>query len=320
MPTTGVEAGCADQPLETRRLRLRAPRLEDADAIARLLADGTVARFTARIPHPYRREDAQAFIGGLKTSDELVWVLTAKSDESVLGAIGLAHPEAPTGPALGYWLGRDHWGAGFMSEAVARVLRFAFEDLTAVKVRARAHPQNAASLRVLEKAGFVCTGSKTIDAPARGGTMAAEAWEITRAAWLRERALPVVLVAAVALVDADGRVLIARRPEGKALAGLWEFPGGKLRAGESPEAALVRELREELGIDTRGSCLAPIACASHAYEEFHLLMPLYVCRAWRGTIGAREGQELAWVRPARLADYPMPPADAPLVALLRDLL
>ncbi len=131
---------------------------------------------------------------------------------------------------------------------------------------------------------------------------------------------PIVLVAAVALVDADGRVLIARRPEGKSMAGLWEFPGGKLQAGETPEAALVRELREELGIDTKGSCLAPVAFASHAYQDFHLIMPLYVCRVWQGRVTAREGQELAWVRPPRLADYPMPPADQPLVAMLRDLL
>jgi len=135
-----------------------------------------------------------------------------------------------------------------------------------------------------------------------------------------EKSLPVVLVVAGALVDTDGRVLIARRPEGKAMAGLWEFPGGKVAGGETPEAALVRELEEELGIDTRESCLAPIAFASHRYDDFHLLMPLYVCRVWKGTPTALEGQELAWVRPPRLADYPMPPADAPLVAMLRDLL
>ncbi len=129
-----------------------------------------------------------------------------------------------------------------------------------------------------------------------------------------------LLVAAAALVDADGRVLIARRPEGKPLAGLWEFPGGKVRSGETPEAALIRELTEELGIDVTKACLAPFAFASHAYEDFHLLMPLFVCRIWEGQVRAREGQELAWVRPARLADYPMPPADEPLVALLRDLL
>jgi 8-oxo-dGTP diphosphatase len=132
--------------------------------------------------------------------------------------------------------------------------------------------------------------------------------------------LPIVLVAAAALVDADGRVLIARRPEGKRMAGLWEFPGGKVAPGETPERALIRELEEELGIDTRESCLAPIAFASHRYEDFHLLMPLYACRVWKGSPAPREGQELAWVRPPRLSDYPMPPADAPLVALLRDLI
>src|ERR1700674_414517 len=140
------------------------------------------------------------------------------------------------------------------------------------------------------------------------------------AATAAEAARPIVLVAAVALIDADGRVLLAQRPEGKHLAGLWEFPGGKVQLGETPEAALIRELEEELGIDVEASCLAPFTFASHAYPEFHLLMPLYVCRKWSGIPIAREGQRLAWVRPARLGDYPIPPADKPLVAMLRDLL
>jgi 8-oxo-dGTP diphosphatase len=131
---------------------------------------------------------------------------------------------------------------------------------------------------------------------------------------------PVVLVVAVALIDVDGRVLLAERPEGKSMAGLWEFPGGKVHDGETPEAALIRELKEELGIDVAASCLAPFTFASHGYAEFHLLMPLYVCRKWQGSVTAREGQRLAWVRPNRLADYAMPPADKPLVAMLRDLL
>ncbi|HJN60982.1 MAG TPA: (deoxy)nucleoside triphosphate pyrophosphohydrolase [Alphaproteobacteria bacterium] len=131
---------------------------------------------------------------------------------------------------------------------------------------------------------------------------------------------PILLVAAIALIDADGRVLIAERPKGKHLEGLWEFPGGKLRHGETPEAALIRELGEELGIDVEQSCLAPLSFASHDYGEFHLLMPLYVCRIWNGVVTAREGQQLKWVRPSSLRDYPMPPADAPLVAALRDLL
>lgn len=132
--------------------------------------------------------------------------------------------------------------------------------------------------------------------------------------------LPLQLVVAAALIDADGRVLLAERPAGKAMAGLWEFPGGKIRDGESPEAALVRELHEELGIDTAESCLAPLAFASHRYERFHLVMPLYVCRVWHGTARAKEGQRLKWVRPERLRDYPMPPADAPLIPVLQELL
>jgi 8-oxo-dGTP diphosphatase len=131
---------------------------------------------------------------------------------------------------------------------------------------------------------------------------------------------PVVLVAAVALIDVDGRVLLAQRPEGKSMAGLWEFPGGKVQPGETPEAALIRELEEELGIDVEASCLAPFTFASHSYSDFHLLMPLYVCRKWSGIITAREAQQLKWVRPAQLGDYEMPPADKPLVAMLRDLL
>ena len=136
----------------------------------------------------------------------------------------------------------------------------------------------------------------------------------------RDGSKPLLLVVAAALIDVDGRVLLCRRPEGKAMAGLWEFPGGKLQEGETPEQALVRELHEELGIDTRDSCLAPLAFASHGYDDVQLLMPLFACRVWQGTPNPREGQELAWVRPARLGDYPMPPADEPLVALIRDYL
>jgi 8-oxo-dGTP diphosphatase len=132
--------------------------------------------------------------------------------------------------------------------------------------------------------------------------------------------LKVLLVTAVALIDADGRVLLAQRPPGKSLAGLWEFPGGKVEPGETPEAALIRELHEELGIDTWASCLAPLTFASHSYPDFHLLMPLFACRRWQGTPQAREGQTLAWVRANALKDYPMPPADIPLIPILRDWL
>ena len=132
--------------------------------------------------------------------------------------------------------------------------------------------------------------------------------------------MKLVLVSAVALIDADGRVLLAQRPEGKSMAGLWEFPGGKVEQGETPEAALIRELNEELGIGTWASCLAPLTFASHAYADFHLLMPLFACRKWEGTPQSREGQALKWVRPSDLRNYPMPAADIPLIPILRDWL
>ncbi len=129
-----------------------------------------------------------------------------------------------------------------------------------------------------------------------------------------------ILVSAVALIDKDGRILLARRPEGKSMAGLWEFPGGKVEVGESPEAALIRELKEELDIDTWQSCLAPLTFASHGYDDFHLLMPVFACRKWEGSPRAAEGQTLAWVKVNEMRNYPMPPADIPLIAMLRDLL
>jgi 8-oxo-dGTP diphosphatase len=190
---------------------------------------------------------------------------------------------------------------------------------------------NPASAAVLRRVGFRQVGEATDKFLARGGEH--EVWrfaatrddifghaEVDTIAGPIAGSSPLLLVAACALIDTDGRVLLARRPEGKAMAGLWEFPGGKIAAGETPEAALIRELKEELDIDVSAACLAPFAFASHAYERFHLLMPLYLCRRWKGTVTPRENQALAWVRPNKLADYPVPPADKPLIPLLRDFL
>jgi len=136
----------------------------------------------------------------------------------------------------------------------------------------------------------------------------------------KSQKVKILHVVACALIDNDGRVLIAERPQGRSMAGLWEFPGGKIEDGETPEQALIRELKEELGIDTSENCLAPFTFASHSYEDFHLLMPLYICRKWKGHIVGQESQNLKWVKPNKLTEFPMPPADVPLIAMLRDFL
>ena len=207
--------------------------------------------------------------------------------------------------------GIDHWHQGYATEAVRRMARLAFAALGMTELRAGVLADNPGSARVLAKLGFEEVG----------GTGAVRDFRLGAADWrARHRARPQLLVAAAALVDGDGRVLLCERPPGKPLAGLWEFPGGKVQPGETPEEALVRELDEELGLDVGQSCLAPLAFASHDYDSFHLLMPLFVLRTWRGVPAGREGQRLAWTRPARLHDLPMPPADEPLAALLRDWL
>lgn len=320
MPPIAVEP--AGPRLETARLILRRPQPRDAAAIERLAGDWEVARYTAQIPHPYGPGVALAWIESLGAeggeASDLTLVVVGRETDDLVGCVALTRPAGVACAVIGYWIGRPFWGRGYASEAAAAVLAHAFERLGVARLKASVAPENRASARILQKLGFRFVGRARQNAPARGGDMEVELYELERVGGAP--AAPVVLVVAVALVDRDGRVLLARRPEGKAMAGLWEFPGGKVNGGESPEAALVRELMEELEVDTKESCLAPLAFASHRYPDFHLLMPLYVCRVWQGTPSAREGQELAWVRPARLADYPMPPADRPLVALLRDLL
>lgn len=324
-----TEAGCrqpgtvwAGHPLLTARLRLRPLAAADAEALAALLDDWEVVRLTAAIPHPYTVEDAKAFI----TQQELrriegkgvALAMERTTDRVLIGVIGFGI-ERNGEPELGYWLGKAFWGQEYAAEALRRLVRHLFDTLDVHRVWASFHPDNAASKRVLEKVGLNYYGVDTCAMPARGQSVIAPVFALKKGEWQMLRATrPMLLVAAAALVDHDGRVLMASRPTGKDMAGLWEFPGGKVHDGETPEIALVRELEEELGIDVTESCLAPVAFASHDYDTFHLLMPLYVVRVWKGNPSAREGQELRWVRAPRLADLPMPPADIPLVAQLRE--
>jgi 8-oxo-dGTP diphosphatase len=316
MPTTGAESAL---PIETARLRLRPLALGDGPAVERLAGDWEIARFTAHIPHPYPAGGAVPWIeetwAEAKAGKKVVAAIERLADGALVGCIELDLTPGQTVGSLGYWIGRPYWGAGIASEAATAMMDLGFGALGLSRIEAAAVPANRRSIRVQEKLGLMLIGERLEPAPARGGHMKVEVRSLARSLARRR-----VLVSAVALVDVDGRVLLARRPPGKPLAGLWEFPGGKVGENETPEAALIRELKEELDIDVAQSCLAPFTFASHRYPDFDLLMPLYVCRRWEGAVKAMEGQELAWVRPARLSDYPMPPADEPLVAMLRDAL
>ncbi|MGH6953671.1 MAG: bifunctional GNAT family N-acetyltransferase/(deoxy)nucleoside triphosphate pyrophosphohydrolase [Alphaproteobacteria bacterium] len=322
MPTTAVESA-SPPALETPRLILRSLAPADAPEVQRLAGDWEVARYTANIPHPYEPGAAEAWIASGAAELAFVRAIERRADGAVIGCIGLTPDAERREGVLGYWIGRPFWGHGYATEAVRAVVDHGFAGLGLDRVRASAVAENRASIRILEKLGFAYVGREREPAPARGGATEVEVRVMTRAEWAEpaaESPVPLVLVAAVALVDADGRVLLARRPAGRSMAGLWEFPGGKVKHEETPESALVREIKEELGLEVPERCLAPLTFASHRYADFHLLMPLYVCRSWRGIVVPREGQELAWVRPAKLDEYPMPPADKPLIGALRGLL
>ncbi|SEH49226.1 8-oxo-dGTP diphosphatase [Magnetospirillum fulvum] len=323
------EAGCrqagsvwAGHRLRTARLVLRLATAADVECLPPLLDDWEVVRLTARIPHPYGSADAAAFVAEQESrrhSGQGVALLLERTiDGAVIGCVGFGL-DGEGNPELGYWIGRAYWGQGYAVEALRRLIRHLFETLGFASVWAQVHPDNLGSKQVLAKLGFAPDGCGTCAMPARGESVVSPRFALERAKWSAAHAArPHLLVVAAALVDGDGRVLMTTRPPGKTMAGLWEFPGGKVAPGETPEQALVRELEEELGLDVTESCLAPVGFASHDYDTFHLLMPLYVVRVWQGTPTPREGQSLRWVRAARLADLPMPPADIPLVAVLRE--
>jgi len=237
----------------------------------------------------------------------VVLAIERLADGAVVGAVGLASQGTDEKAArIAYWVNEPFRRDGIATEAVRRVAVWVFQDLDLESLSAVLPKNHPAARRVLEKAGFTVVGA---------------AFVLSRTAWMTQwSARPRVLVVAAALIDGDGRVLLAQRPPGRPMAGLWEFPGGKVHDGETPEAALVRELREELGLEVHERCLAPLTFASHPYVDFHLLMPLYVCRTWNGIPSGREGQALRWGRPHALAPCPMPVADVPLMAALRDVL
>jgi len=323
-------------PLKTERLTLRPFQPEDAAALHRLINNFDVAKMLELVAFPYHRDLADAWIASaiadLRTGAACHLAITGQEDarEILVGAVGITVDRASRIGRLGYWVGQKYWGHGVAAEAAARLISYAFANLEIDRITAAVAFDNPASSAVLRRVGFRQTGTGQQHFASRATGVPTHLFEATRddifgktnpePATEPGTAKPLLLVAACALVDIDGRVLLARRPEGKKMAGLWEFPGGKLNPGETPEQALIRELKEELGIDVTAVCLAPFAFASHEYEGFHLLMPLFLCRRWKGIPQPREGQTLAWVRASRLGDYEMPPADKPLIPLLRDFL
>ncbi len=337
MRITEADGAAPFAPIETERLRLRPFQAEDADAVRQLVGDWEVARSLPNVPYPYGPDQAADWINhtrrGLAAGSEVTLAVTRRGGDLV-GAVGLTLSPHGRSAELGYWIGQPHWGQGLATEASAAILRYGFERLGLRRVDATTLAYNKASVRVLEKIGLTFERETSRDFRNLGGLRPVAVYAVTQGRHaagervtpvagdvaLPEPALPILLVAAAVLIDVDNRVLLSQRPPGKSMAGLWEFPGGKVRDGETPEAALIRELDEELGLDITASCLAPFTFASHRYDDFHLLMPLYLCRRWHGTPTPREGQRTAWVRVQRLGDYAMPPADTGLIAMLRDVL
>ena len=322
------------EPLRTERLALRPYRAEDAAELHRVLNEWEVCSTLAAVQYPYPREDADTWIAyateALADGREFHLVITGQEadKEMIVGGVGLRLDRKARSASLGYWVGRKFWGHGVATEAAGKLARWAMANLDLDRLTASVATDNGASIAVLRRIGFRHTGDGTQHFTARNRDQKILRFEATRTDLFGTMATeptsdgskPIVLVAAAALIDVDTRILLARRPEGKKMAGLWEFPGGKLNPNETPEAALIRELKEEIGIDVSANCLAPFAFASHSYDTFHLLMPLFLCRKWKGTPHPKEGQTLKWVRPDKLSEYPMPDADKPLVPLLRDFL
>ena len=305
------------QPILSQRLLLRPMDSWDVPRLVDMAGDWDVTRYTT-LPFPYDLRRASTLLQ--QAAGDIVVMLERLRDGQVVGCI-IARPDGTGGHEVSYWLGRSHWGQGYGTEAVRRFYRHLFLERSVEWAWTPVNPNNEASVHVVAHLGMQAMGQTPVAYPDEPQPRQLPKYGITKGQWQRAHAnRPKVLVSAAALIDPDGRVLMACRPDDKPMAGLWEFPGGKVHSDETPEQALVRELSEELGLQTGVGCMAPIAFASHDYDSFHLLMPLYAIRVWDGRPTPREAQELRWLRPGQMADLPMPPADIPLVAMVREWL
>ncbi len=296
-------------PIASDRLTLRPLEEKDATPMAELANDARIAERLARLPHPYTLTDAYQFIAyaqeGIQKGTHVNLAVIRRIDQTFLGVVGLEED-------LGFWLGVEFWGQGYGKEAIKSLIHFAFFTLQKEGLKGCALKNNLSSRRIFEDLGFVQTGEKEATSVAYKGTKPAVTYALFRKDFItRYNAFkrPLLGVVAAALINEKGEMLVADRPEGKSLAGVWELPGGKMKTGETPEQALIRELKEELHIDVSEEDLQPLSFVSYRYETFHMIMPIYLCKRWEGNPHGAEGQKLAWVTYTDLAHFPLPTAD-----------
>lgn len=308
-------------PLATERLLMRPISQEDAPEIARLLNNLNVSKTLARVPYPYSLQDAHHFIS-LKIQEmkegQPVVVLTIldRTNHQFMGLISIENG------TIGYWLGEPCWGKGFMKEAAKAFVHFLFDMCGIPEFEISAIPSNLGSVRIIEGLGCTPTEQKKVFTPALQETQLSQYYKLTQEDyWARYEALtvPILWVSAAALLK-DGQLLVAERPQGKSMAGVWELPGGKIEEGETPERPLARELHEELGITVDPHNLKPLTFASYRYEKFHLVMPFFTLTQWEGELHSKENQRLAWIHYQDLIHYPTPAADIALFHKLYDVM
>ncbi len=299
-------------PIATERLLLRPFLDSDSQSMAELLNDIRVSERLRRVPFPYSLKDAHEFISladnKFQQGQGLCLAIVDRKTNAFMGSCSLEEE-------LGVWLGHKHWGRGFGSEAIQALVHFGFSALSLPNIDLSALEHNTASRQIFENLGFQETGTKATVNNVTHTTEIAVTYNLTREEYfaaLLAKVVPVVWVVAAALIDKKGNLLLAQRPEGKTMAGVWELPGGKIEEGETPEKALVRELEEELGICVKEQDFEAMTFASYHYHSFHLVMPLFLCRNWNGAAEGREGQALRWITYKDLPGIPTPSADIAL--------
>ncbi|MDI2090569.1 bifunctional GNAT family N-acetyltransferase/(deoxy)nucleoside triphosphate pyrophosphohydrolase [Commensalibacter oyaizuii] len=324
-------------PLTFDHYTLRPIEQTDASSLHSLINDWNVVRMLSQVPFPYSKtlldQWINTMIQEMKDGISYHFTIFDRSFEKpvIVGCIGIRLNTKDQLGKIGYWLGQKYWGKQIASRALQRLSSWALANLNINYIHATAADDNLASIAVLKKCGYQPFGQGKEKFLARAVEQSVSYFLLQREDICPGKSpIPmnntllkpkkILLVVAAALIDIDGQLLLARRPEGKSMAGMWEFPGGKVEPNETPEAALIRELKEEINIDVSQSCLAPFTFASHEYADFHLLMPLYVCHKWKNVPEPKENQQLAWVNCEELDHYLVMEADKPFIPLLKDLM